>query len=138
MRVQLGHLTLKPTLENWKWLSEESPDSSRLLAHKKRHRNDGKPRLTDPTTAERLRQAHDDVPNVHQLVDIPAEPCITPLTGRARGYKSRFRQIQTSYTGYQYSFFPRTIVLWNQLPQSAINQSMLLEAFQRQLPASTN
>lgn len=74
---------------------------------------------------------------VHQLADIPAEPYFTPLTSRTRGHDSRFRQIQTSYTGYQYSFFPRTIILWNQLPQSAVSQSTL-EAFQRQLAAYTN
>ena len=51
---------------------------------------------------------------VHQLVDIPTEPYLTPLTGKTRGNDSRFRQIQTSYTGYQYSFFPRMIILRNQ------------------------
>ena len=67
---------------------------------------------------------------VHQLVDIPAEPYLTPLTGRTRGHDSRFRQILTSYAGYQYSFFPRTIILWNQLLQSDVSQSTL-EAFQK-------
>ena len=74
---------------------------------------------------------------IQQLVDIPAKVYLTPLTGRTQGHDSRFRQIQTSYTGYKYSFFPRTIILWNQIPQSAISQSML-EAFQRQLAVSTN
>ncbi|MCG7865740.1 MAG: hypothetical protein JAY74_05120 [Candidatus Thiodiazotropha taylori] len=74
---------------------------------------------------------------VHQLVDIPAEPYLIPLAGRTRGHDSRFRQIQTSYTGYQYSFFPRTIILWNQLPQSTVSQSTL-EGFQRQLAAPSN
>ena len=72
----------------------------------------------------------------HQQVDIPAERYLTPLDNRTRGHNARFRQIPTSFTGYQQSFFPRTIVLWNQLPQEAVSQSTL-EAFQIQLATLT-
>ena len=72
----------------------------------------------------------------HQQVDIPAERYLTPLDNRTRGHNARFRQIPTSLTGYQQSFFPRTIVLWNQLPQEAVSQSTL-EAFQIQLATLT-
>ena len=72
----------------------------------------------------------------HQQVDIPAERYLTPLDNRTRGHNIRFRQIPTSFTGYQQSFFPRTIVLWNQLPQEAVSQSTL-EAFQIQLATLT-
>ena len=64
---------------------------------------------------------------VHQLVDIPAETYLTPSsqTGRTRGHDTRFQQIQTCFAGYQNNFIPCTIVLWNQLPQSAVNQTTL-------------
>ena len=70
---------------------------------------------------------------VHQLVDIPAEICLTPSSqiGRTRGHDTGFQQIQTRFAGYQNSF-PRTIVLWNQLPLSAVSQTTL-DAFQSHL-----
>ena len=40
---------------------------------------------------------------VHELVDIPAEPYLTPSTSMARGHDSRFNQIRTSKTTYQHS-----------------------------------
>ena len=62
---------------------------------------------------------------VHELVDIPVEPYLIPLTSLTRGHDSRFHQIRTSNTTYQYSFFPRTIILWKQLPQTAVSQTTL-------------
>ena len=73
---------------------------------------------------------------VHELVDIPVESYLIPLTSMTRGHDSRFHQIRTSNTIYQYSFFPRTIILWNQLPQTAVSQTTL-EAFQNQLATLT-
>ena len=73
---------------------------------------------------------------VHHLVDIPVEPYLTPSTGMTRGHDSRFFQIRTSNTTYQQSFFPRTVILWNQLPQNAVSQTTL-EAFQNQLATQT-
>ena len=73
---------------------------------------------------------------VHALVDIPVEPYLIPLTSMTRGNESRFHQIRTSNTTYLYSFFPRTIILWNQLPQTAVSQTTQ-EAFQNQLATLT-
>ena len=73
---------------------------------------------------------------VHNLVDIPVEPYLIPSTSMTRGYDSRFHQIRTTNNTYQQSFFPRTIVLWNQLPQTAVSQTTL-EAFQNQLATHT-
>ena len=70
------------------------------------------------------------------LVDIPVEPYLTPSTSMTRGHDSRFFQIRTSNTTYQQSFFPRTVILWNQLPQTAVSQTTL-EAFQNQLATHT-
>ena len=60
---------------------------------------------------------------VHHLVDIPVEPYVTPSTSITRGHDSRFYQLRTSNTTYQQSFFPRTVILWNQLPQTAVSQT---------------
>ena len=74
---------------------------------------------------------------VHVLVDIPVEPYLIPLTSMTRGHDSRFHQIRTTNTTrYQYSFFPRTIILWNQLPQTAVSQTTP-EAFENQLATLT-
>ena len=62
---------------------------------------------------------------VHKLVDIPVQPYPTPLTSLTRGHDSRFHQIRTSNTTYQQSFFPRTIILWNQLSQTACQTTLL-------------
>ena len=40
---------------------------------------------------------------VHELVDIPVEPYLIPLTSMTRGHDSRFHQIRTSNTTYQFS-----------------------------------
>ena len=73
---------------------------------------------------------------VHNLVDIPVEPYLTPSTSMTRGHDSRFHQIRTTNNTYKQNFFPRTIVLWNQLPQTAVRQTTL-EAFQNQLATHT-
>ena len=44
---------------------------------------------------------------VHGLVDISAESYLTPSTSTTSGHNSRFRQIRTSNSTYQQSFFPR-------------------------------
>ena len=73
---------------------------------------------------------------IHNLVDIPVGPYLTPSTSMTRGHDSRFHQIRTMNNTYQQSFFLRTIVLWNQLPQTAVSQTTL-EAFQNQLATHT-
>ena len=74
---------------------------------------------------------------VHNLVDIPVEPYLTPSTSMmTRGRDSPFHQIRTTNNTYKQSFFLRTIVLWNQLPQTAVSQTTL-KAFQNQLAVHT-
>ena len=73
---------------------------------------------------------------IHNLVDILVEPYRTPSTSMTRGHDSHFHQIWTTNNTYQQSFFPRTIVLWNQPPQTAVSQTTL-EAFQSQLAIHT-
>ena len=86
-----------------------------------------------PTLAGTL-QRHRDLarlsmmhPIVHHLVDIPVEPYLTPSTSVTRGHDSYFFQIRTSNTAYKQSFFPRTVILWNQLPQTAVSKTTLAE-----------
>ena len=74
---------------------------------------------------------------IHNLVDILVEPYLTPSTGMmTRGQDSLFHQIQTTNNTYHQSFFQRTIILWKQLPQTAVSQTTL-EAFQNQLAIDT-
>ena len=68
---------------------------------------------------------------VHHLVDIPVEPYLTPSTSMTKGHDSGF-----FHTTYQQSFFTRTVILWNQLPQTAVSQTTL-EAFHNQLATHT-
>ena len=56
---------------------------------------------------------------VEDLVDIPAAKYLTPSTTRTRAAHSRkLRQYSTSSDSFKFSFFPRTIPLWNSLPAS--------------------
>ena len=60
----------------------------------------------------------------HQLVDITPEP---PLrhSRSSRFHDQQFTQISCAKTAYQHSFFPATVIIWNRLPQHAVNQSTL-------------
>ena len=72
---------------------------------------------------------------VHGLVNIPKEPYLTPSASMTRDHDSRCHQNRTPNTNYQHSFSPRTIVLFNQLPQTAVCQTTL-EAFRINWPPS--
>ena len=48
----------------------------------------------------------------------PTKPYLILLPSRTRGHDTRFRQIQTSFSGYQHSFFPRMIIAGS-LPEPA-------------------
>ena len=61
-----------------------------------------------------------DVPDSSPTGRHPPEWYLTPLDNRTRGRNTQFRLIPTSFNGYEQSFFPRTIVLKNQLPQEAV------------------
>ena len=51
---------------------------------------------------------------VHDLVDIPASSYLTPRTRSS--HTKKFRQFSPSTDCFKFSFFPRTILLWNSLP----------------------
>ena len=54
---------------------------------------------------------------VHDLVDVPASQYLTPSTARTRSsHTKKFRQFSPSTDCFKFSFFPRTIPLWNSLP----------------------
>jgi hypothetical protein len=60
--------------------------------------------------------------NKQIAIDIPPEMMEQTRTLR-RSHKHSFIQIQTRTNSYKYSFFPRTIIDWNSLPESVISQS---------------
>jgi hypothetical protein len=54
---------------------------------------------------------------MHHLVAIPYSNLLIPVDTRTRHTNpNSFRHIQTSKDCYKYSYFPRSITLWNQLP----------------------
>ena len=56
---------------------------------------------------------------MNDLVDIPADTYLTPATSRTRAIHSKkLRQYPTRTDTFKYSFFPRTIPVWNSLPAS--------------------
>ena len=58
----------------------------------------------------------------NDLVAIPIQPYLSPITRPTRtSHNLAFRQISTSKDFYKFSFFPRTIVHWNLLPQTVVN-----------------
>ena len=60
----------------------------------------------------------------HGVVDIPFPPEVTTTsarTMRTRGHALAYHQIQPRVLAYQYSFFPRMIIVWNQLPASTVS-----------------
>ena len=63
---------------------------------------------------------------VNNLVKIPAEAYLTPLHGSSRLNHSKSYQRPCSNADYHlYSFFPKTIRNWNNLPHEAINSCSL-------------
>ena len=54
---------------------------------------------------------------VHGLIDIPPTDYLTQTNSRTRSaHKYKYKQYSTSTDCFKYSFFPRTIPLWNSLP----------------------
>ena len=101
----------------------------RLQPQKQCNSHASGPRLGHIAATQRPSPSVYDLRIAHEQVDIPAEQYLIPLDNRTRGHNVQVRQIPYSFTVYQQSFFPRTIILWNQLPQEAVSQSTL-EAFQ--------
>jgi hypothetical protein len=65
---------------------------------------------------------------IHNLVVITPDPSLVSAK-TIRGHNQRFSQIRARTSIFQNSFFPATIVLWNNLPQVAVSQACL-DAFQ--------
>ncbi|MEW8542121.1 MAG: reverse transcriptase domain-containing protein, partial [Candidatus Thiodiazotropha sp.] len=54
---------------------------------------------------------------INDLVDIPPSAYLTPASTRTRAHHSKkLRQYSTRTDAFKFSFFPRTIPLWNSLP----------------------
>ena len=67
----------------------------------------------------------------HKLVHLPFPTTITPKPRLGRhDHPAAYLQLQPQVNAYKYSFFVRTIPLWNGLPISAIN-APTLQSFQR-------
>ena len=63
---------------------------------------------------------------MQDLVDIPAASYLTPSAARIRAAHSRkFRHFSPSTDSFKYSFFPRTIPLWNSLPATVAEDPSL-------------
>ena len=61
---------------------------------------------------------------IHNLIEIPSSDLI-PITSCTRGHHQRFQHIYARTSLYSNSFFPRTIRLWNSLPEDIIQQQSL-------------
>ena len=70
---------------------------------------------------------------VHGLIDIPPTDYLTQTCSRTRtAHKYKYQQYSTSTDCFKYSFFPRTIPLWNRLPAAAAEAPSLV-SFKREL-----
>ena len=70
---------------------------------------------------------------VHGLIDIPPTDYLTPTSSRIRtAHKYKYQQYSSWTNCFKYSFFPRTIPLWNRLPAAAAEAPSLV-SFKREL-----
>ena len=70
---------------------------------------------------------------VHGLIDIPPTDYLTQTSSRARtAHKYKYQQYSTLTHCFKYSFFLRTIPLWNRLPAAAAEAPSLV-SFKREL-----
>lgn len=64
---------------------------------------------------------------INELVAIDPEPYLTPAKTMPRSpHTRRFLPYSTSTDSYRYSFFPRSIPLWNSLPASVAEAPSLV------------
>jgi hypothetical protein len=72
---------------------------------------------------------------VNRLVEVPTENYLVPQLRPSQHYNSMAYTIfSTRHDYYKYSFFPRTVIAWNQLPDMTVKASTL-EAFKTQIHA---
>ena len=73
---------------------------------------------------------------IHHLVAIPYSSLLIPVDTRTRHTNpNSFRHIQTSKDCYKYSYFPRSITLWNQLPKT-FTTADTVDGFKSMIPVS--
>ena len=69
---------------------------------------------------------------VYQLVAVDMPPCYYhPTRTSARHHSLHYYQISTTKDYYKFSFFPRTVVLWNSLPNSVVTSDVPIIADNR-------
>ena len=70
---------------------------------------------------------------INDLVDIPSHPYLQPGSSRTRSQHSiKFRQFTVRTNVLKYSFFPRSIPVWNSLPAS-VAEAPSLASFRREI-----
>jgi len=73
----------------------------------------------------------------HNLIDVPAHTYLTPSTSTTRSAHSyKYQVYATSTDTFKFSYFPRTIRTWNQLPAS-IAEASSLASFRKELDTQT-
>ena len=74
---------------------------------------------------------------INNLVDIPANDYLSFSGSRTRSsHCYKIRQFRVSSNTFKYSFFPRTVVLWNTLPAS-VAEAPCLVSFKEELSSIT-
>ena len=64
---------------------------------------------------------------VHGFVDIPCAQYLTPYTRQSRNYHHLAYQIPVATVDYlKFSYFPRTVCLWNTLPSHVVSADSVL------------
>ena len=64
---------------------------------------------------------------VNDLIDIPAADYLTPAISRTRSsHRKKYRQFSNSTDTFKFSFFPRTVPLWNSLPATVAEAPSLV------------
>ena len=71
---------------------------------------------------------------INEIIDIPKERYLTPLATKTRAtHSKRLKRYSPSTDTFKYSFFPRTIPLWNTLP-ATVAEAPSLASFKREFP----
>ena len=63
---------------------------------------------------------------IYNLVDIPVVNYLSPLYTTSRGHDMRFVIPSSNIQSHAYSFFPRTIRTWNNLPASLVHSNQVV------------
>ena len=74
---------------------------------------------------------------VHHLVTVPMDDIFTKADSRLRAHHNyKFQTIRTNSDTYEFSFFPRTLFEWNNLPQDIAEAPSINSFKQRLHPAA--